>query len=69
MNSEYKKWCERDDLDEATKKRLAELAGDENAIAGCFAVPMRFGTAGLRSTMDVGILRGRKNPFFRNYVA
>ena len=55
MNAEYKKWCERDDLDEATKKRLAELAGDENAIAGCFAVPMRFGTAGLRSTMDVGI--------------
>ncbi len=55
MNAEYRKWCERSDLDEATKKRLAEIAGDETAIAECFTVPMKFGTAGLRSTMDVGI--------------
>ncbi len=55
MNKEFERWLNSDKLDEASKKRLAEIAGDETAIAERFAIPMSFGTAGLRSTMDVGI--------------
>ncbi len=55
MYNEYNKWLENDKLDEASKARLLEIKGDETAIAERFAVPMSFGTAGLRSTMDVGI--------------
>ena len=55
MINEYKKWCDNESLDEISKARLKEIEGDETAIAERFAVPMSFGTAGLRSTMDVGI--------------
>lgn len=55
MNKEFEKWLNSDKLDENSKKRLQEIANDENAIAERFAIPMSFGTAGLRSTMDVGI--------------
>ena len=55
MLNEYKRWCDNESLDEISKARLKEIQGDETAIAECFAVPMSFGTAGLRSTMDVGI--------------
>ncbi len=55
MNKEFERWLNNDKLDEASKARLREIAGDETAIAERFAIPMSFGTAGLRSTMDVGI--------------
>ena len=54
---EFERWLANKDLDEASRKRLEEIAGDENAVAERFAVPMSFGTAGLRSTMDVGIAK------------
>lgn len=55
MNKEFERWLNSDKLDENSKKRLSEIANDETAIAERFAIPMSFGTAGLRSTMDVGI--------------
>ena len=57
MNREYERWLAYEGLDENTKRRLEEIRGDEEAIAERFAVPMSFGTAGLRSTMDAGISR------------
>ncbi len=38
----------------AERDALEAMRGDEDAILSHFAVPMQFGTAGLRSTMDVG---------------
>ncbi len=55
MNKEFERWLNNEKLDEASKARLREIASDETAIAERFAIPMSFGTAGLRSTMDVGI--------------
>ena len=55
MNKEFERWLNSDKLDDNSKKRLQEIANDETAIAERFAIPMSFGTAGLRSTMDVGI--------------
>lgn len=55
MNKEFERWLNNDKLDEGSKARLREIANDETAIAERFAIPMSFGTAGLRSTMDVGI--------------
>ena len=55
MNKEFERWLNNEKLDEASKKRLQEIKDDETAIAERFAIPMSFGTAGLRSTMDVGI--------------
>ena len=53
--SEYTKWLESKVIDEGTRARLVSMKDDKETIAGCFALPMQFGTAGLRSTMDVGI--------------
>ncbi len=55
MIKEFERWLNNENLDENSKKRLLEIKGDETAIAERFAIPMSFGTAGLRSTMDVGI--------------
>ena len=55
MIKEFEKWLSSDKLDEESKKKLLEIKDDETAIAERFAIPMSFGTAGLRSTMDVGI--------------
>ncbi len=55
MYKEFERWLNNENLDEASKKRLLEIKGDETLIAERFAIPMSFGTAGLRSTMDVGI--------------
>ena len=44
-------------MDEESKKILNSIKDDEQAVAERFEVPMNFGTAGLRSTMDVGISR------------
>ncbi len=53
--SEYRKWLESTAIDEGTRFRLVSMEHDEQAIEQCFSLPMQFGTAGLRSTMDVGI--------------
>ncbi len=55
MYKEFEKWLYSDKVDADTKKNLLLIKNDENAIAERFAIPMSFGTAGLRSTMDVGI--------------
>ncbi len=55
MNKEFERWLNSDKLDSESKARLLEIKDDETAIAERFAIPMSFGTAGLRSTMDVGI--------------
>ena len=57
--NEYLKWKEYAERsgDAPTAQRLAEIEGDFEAIEERFAVPMSFGTAGLRSTMDVGIAK------------
>ncbi|MBR4279230.1 MAG: phospho-sugar mutase [Clostridia bacterium] len=55
MYKEFEKWLYSDKVDVDTKKYLLLIKNNENAIAERFAIPMSFGTAGLRSTMDVGI--------------
>lgn len=55
MIKEFERWLNNKNLDPVSKARLNEIKNDENGIAERFAVPMSFGTAGLRSTMDVGI--------------
>jgi len=55
MYKEFERWLNNEKLDETSKQRLQEIKNDETAIAERFAIPMSFGTAGLRSTMDVGI--------------
>ncbi|MCH5183184.1 MAG: phospho-sugar mutase [Oscillospiraceae bacterium] len=52
---EYERWTAT--LTGEEKASLEALRGDEEAILSRFAAPMQFGTAGLRSTMDLGISR------------
>ena len=52
---EYENWLAH--VNEEEKVALEAIRGDENAILSRFAIPMSFGTAGLRSTMDLGISR------------
>ncbi len=54
-NSEYQRWIESDVLSDAEKAELASIANNEEAKALRFSAPMDFGTAGLRSTMYMGI--------------
>lgn len=54
-NECYKKWLESDSLTEAEKAQLIAIAEDESVKAMRFSAPMDFGTAGLRSTMYMGI--------------
>ncbi|MBQ9793854.1 MAG: phospho-sugar mutase [Clostridia bacterium] len=52
---EYENWLSH--VEGEDKAALEAIRGDENAILARFAIPMAFGTAGLRSTMDLGISR------------
>ena len=54
-NNEYKRWLQSDALTEAEKNELISIENDEKTKALRFAEPMGFGTAGLRSTMYMGI--------------
>ncbi len=54
-NIEYKRWLESDVLTQDEKSELISIAGKEDIKAMRFAEPMDFGTAGLRSTMYMGI--------------
>ena len=52
---EYRRWLASDKLTETERAELASIENDENTIALRFMAPMDFGTAGLRSTMYMGI--------------
>jgi len=54
-NAEYKRWLEFEGLTEDERLELASISDDEEARALRFSAPMDFGTAGLRSTMYMGI--------------
>ena len=58
---EYQRWLASDSLTELEKEELRKIANDEEAKALRFSAPMDFGTAGLRSTMYLGI--GNMNRF------
>ncbi len=55
----YNKWLSSPYVDEQTKEELRAIEGNEQEIAARFAVPLEFGTAGLRSIMSAGT--GRMN--------
>ena len=52
---EYEKWLASDALTEEEKAELLSIQNDEEAKELRFGAPMDFGTAGLRSTMYMGI--------------
>ena len=58
---EYERWLASSALTEREHEELVSIANDEEAKALRFSAPMDFGTAGLRSTMYMGI--GSMNRF------
>ena len=54
-NLEYQRWLNSPIISDAEKCELLSIANDEEAKALRFSAPMDFGTAGLRSTMYMGI--------------
>lgn len=54
-NTEFERWLASDCLTEYEKAELIEISNDESIKAIRFSAPMDFGTAGLRSTMYMGI--------------
>ena len=54
-NLEYERWLSSDSLTDDEKRELISISDDEEAKALRFSSPMSFGTAGLRSTMYMGI--------------
>ena len=54
-NTEFERWLVSDCLTEYEKAELIEISNDESIKAMRFSAPMDFGTAGLRSTMYMGI--------------
>ena len=52
---EYRRWLESPTLSGEEKEELLTIKNDDEAIALRFSAPMDFGTAGLRSTMYMGI--------------
>jgi phosphoglucomutase len=54
-NDEYERWLRSDSLTEEEKKELSSISDNEEAKELRFSMPMGFGTAGLRSTMYLGI--------------
>ena len=52
---EFEKWLVSDALNENEREELLLIKNDEEAKALRFSAPMDFGTAGLRSTMNMGI--------------
>ncbi len=53
--AEYKRWLASDKLTDAERAELLSIENDESTVALRFMAPMDFGTAGLRSTMYMGI--------------
>ncbi len=54
-NTEYERWLASAELTECELAELRSIENDEEAKAMRFTAPMDFGTAGLRSTMYMGI--------------
>ena len=54
-NTEYKRWLDSEVLTTEEKAELLGVESDEEAKELRFGAPMSFGTAGLRSTMQMGI--------------
>ena len=54
-NTEYQRWLDSSVLSESERAELVSIANNEEAKALRFTAPMDFGTAGLRSTMYMGI--------------
>ncbi|MBR5817633.1 MAG: phospho-sugar mutase, partial [Clostridia bacterium] len=54
-NKEYQRWLESEFLTDEERAELVSIANDESTKAMRFSAPMDFGTAGLRSTMYMGI--------------
>ncbi len=54
-NEEYNRWLASDALTDTERAELVSIAGDDEAKKLRFSQPMDFGTAGLRSTMYMGI--------------
>ncbi|MGI6737262.1 MAG: phospho-sugar mutase [Anaerovoracaceae bacterium] len=52
---EYEKWLQADAVDEATRRELRDIAGDEEQIEDRFSGMLQFGTAGLRGRMRAGL--------------
>ena len=57
---EYKKWCESDEFDEATKQELLAIKDNEAEIEDRFYKELEFGTAGLRGVIGAGTNRMNK---------
>ncbi len=55
FEKEYERWLKSEVLTDAERAELASIKNDEEAKALRFSAPMDFGTAGLRSTMYMGI--------------
>lgn len=53
----YKAWLENPYFDEATKKELKDLEGNEKEIEDRFYTELEFGTAGLRGVIGAGVNR------------
>ena len=52
---EYERWLSSPALTDAEHQQLRSIGNDPEAIALRFGAPMSFGTAGLRSTMELGV--------------
>lgn len=57
---EYKKWIDSNFIDEATKKELKNIEGNEKEIEDRFYKNLEFGTAGLRGIIGAGTNRMNK---------
>ena len=55
FNAEFKRWLDFEGLTDEERAELRSIADDEETKELRFALPMDFGTAGLRSTMYMGI--------------
>ena len=53
--NEYKRWLDSDKLTDSEKNELLSIENDDATVALRFMAPMDFGTAGLRSTMYMGV--------------
>ena len=54
-NTEYERWLSSESLTDSEREELRAIATNEELKALRFSAPMDFGTAGLRSTMYMGI--------------
>lgn len=56
----YKHWLESENIDDATKKELISLEGNDEEIKERFYCELEFGTGGLRGVLGAGINRINK---------